>query len=120
MGKFSLFAEYDVLFVILLTVIYLAYSFTKKIRTDGYVKFVLIFLSCYFLFCYLLSFIPRWGMQSSKHTFAFLLLPLFTLCHAIIPFRKNKKINRGLIIATAIYVLFFLFIVVVHCFSNMG
>ncbi len=120
MGELSLFAAYDVLFVLVLTAIYLIYSYTKKEKADSYVKFILIFLSAYFLFCYSLSFFPRWGMQGGKHLFLFGFLPLFTLCHAVIPFKKNQKVNKGLIVATAIYVSFFLFMVVVHRFSDMG
>ena len=116
MEAFTLFIGYDVIFVILLTVIYVLYSAVTKQLSSNYVLFTLIFMSCYFILFYLLSLKSP---SDAKGLFQLCLLPTYTLFHWLIPFKKNKKITKILAILSGILIFIVLFIVVAHHFSNM-
>lgn len=115
--SFTLFANYDVLFITLITIIYLIYSYSKRIKEDIYIRFILIFFTSYLLLFYWLSF--KLSINDAKELFLYCILPVFTFFHWVIHFRKNKKVNQFLLIVTAIYVAFFLLMIIVHYFSNM-
>ena len=117
MKNISLFIDGDIVFVVLLTIIYLTYSYIKKINTDIYIKFSLIFFTCYILCFYLIHF----GITASevKGLFLSCFLPVLALSHIIFPFKKNRIFNRYLIITTGIYLILFLVIIIGHYFSNM-
>lgn len=117
MTDFYLIFHYDIIFVLSETTIYLIYSFTRKIKTDSYIKFCLIFLSGYYLICYILSYkMDYWDIRGiAKYSF----LPVLSLTYWIVPFKKNKRINKYLLILNGVYLIFFLSLVVLHYFSDM-
>ena len=117
MTDFYLIFHYDIIFVLSVTTIYLIHSFTRKIKTDRYIKFCLIFLTGYYLICYILSYKMDYSdiRGIAKDSF----LPILSLTYWVVPFKKNKKINKYLLILNGAYLIFFLLPVVWHYFSDM-
>lgn len=116
MEAFTLFIGYDVIIIVLLTVIYVLYSAFTKQLSSNYTLFNLIFLSCYFILFYFLSLKSPSG---AKGLFQLCLLPTYTLFHWLIPFKKNKKITKILAILSGILIFIVLFLCVAHYFSKM-
>lgn len=111
MREFSLFFYYDIIIVVLSTVIYVLYSIYKRHQLISYVLFVWLFIFCYYIFFYLLSIR---NFSDAKALFFLCLLPTFTLYHWFIPFKKNKKITKGLVLFSAIYVVVIFIIICKH------
>lgn len=115
--RIGIFVHMDIVFILLSTIIYLLYSFIKRVKTDVYIKFLSIFISSYFSLFYMLSF--HLSASETKGLFMLFLLPVLTLSHTLIPFNKNKRFNRFLIIGTCLYLALLLCTYIAHYFSDM-
>jgi len=116
MEAFTLFIDYDVILIILITAIYVIYSAVTKQLSINYALFTLIFLSCYFILFYLLS-LKR--PSDAKELFQLCILPTYTLFHWLIPFKKNKNVAKILTVFSGILIFGVLFISFAHHFSKM-
>lgn len=112
----SIFVGFDVLLIIVITIIYLVYKALKKDLTVNYITFSLVFVSLYMLFFYAFPF--RQESDHQKLFFVFL-LPVFTLVHWLVPFKKSKTLHKVVAIGSAVEFGSLLFLYVFHSLSDM-
>lgn len=107
----------DILFVSLLTIIYLSYSCFKKIKTDKTIKYILLFVFCFYWIFFVLSTI--FTMYEVKGIAGMSAIPLFIIYYLLVPINKSnntKRILKGILTA---YVLLWIALIIGHSFSNM-
>lgn len=107
----------DILFVSLLTIIYLSYSYFKKIKTDRTIKYILVFVFCFYWFFFVLNTI--FTVYEVKGIARVSAIPLFIIYYLLAPINEKndtKRILKGNLIA---YVLLWIILMVWHSFSNM-
>lgn len=111
-----LFVGFDVLLIVAFTLSYLVYMVQQKKLSINYASFSLVFLSLYFVLFYVIKFRNDSDAQS---LFLIFLVPSYALFHWLVPFKKNKTIARVLTVGALLLIGFWVFITILHYFSNM-
>lgn len=89
--RIGIFVHLDIVFILLLTILYLLYSSIKRVKTDVYIKFLSIFISSYFLLFHILSY--RLSVSETKGLFMLCLLPALTLFHTLFLSIKTQELT---------------------------
>ena len=117
MLDFHLLFTGDLLFVSLLTVIYLLYSYFKKVKTDKDIKYILVFTFLFYWLFFILNI--KFTAHELRGIAGISIIPSFIIYYLLIPIKKSitqKRILFGILIA---YILFWLTLLILHFYSNM-
>lgn len=114
---FHLLFKGDIIFVTALTLIYLVYSYVKKIRTDKAICYVLTYITAFFFVCLFLNGFLT--VEDVKGIAGILLIPAIILCYVFAPIQKNKREIRSAIFALLSYILFWIILYGLHYYSEM-
>lgn len=114
---FHLLFKGDIILVTALTLIYLVYSYAKKIKTDKVICYVLACITAFFFACLFLN--AFLAVEEVKGIAGLLVIPALVLCYVFAPVQKNKKEIRLAIFALLLYLLFWIVLYTLHYYSEM-
>lgn len=112
---FYLLFKGDIFWVLLLSLIYLPYSFVRGIKTDYFIKHILIFVFSFYVLCFI--FRMKFSLSDVRGGGFILFVPLLSLYLIfVLKTNKYKKVIELVLIG---YILFWIMIFFWHYFSQM-
>lgn len=107
----------DILFVSSLTIIYLLYSYTRKIKTDKFIKYTLYFIFAFYWLFFILS--AKFTINELRGIAGICIIPLSIIYYLLIPIHKSSNSIKVLLTSLITYLLFWLALLALHFHSNM-
>lgn len=107
----------DILFVSSLTIIYLSYSYAKKIKTDRSIKYALFFIFAFYWLFFFLGI--KFTTYELRGIAGICIIPLSIIYYLLIPIQKSSSTVKVLLAGLIAYLLFWLALLILVFHSNM-
>lgn len=118
MFDFYLLFKGDIIFVSILTVLYLFYSYANNTKSDKIIKSTIIFIFSFYLVFFFLNLYFNFSSYDIRGIAKIIIIPT-VLIYLLIVIKRNNYIRRIIIWSIIFYIVFWLVLIIAHGISNM-